>query len=124
MDSSQSESREPRTNGIENGLDNEDERSKLRPADIDADVREMERRKRVEMIMSSKLFREELERIIELQMKDGNGPAGLLQQISDMMGIQSGKLHTTHMFRGNLLSCIKNSIGTSKKSFNYYPYER
>lgn len=106
MDSSQSESREPRTNGIENGLDNEDERSKLRPADIDADVREMERRKRVEMIMSSKLFREELERIIELQMKDGNGPAGLLQQISDMMGIQSGKLHTTHMFRGNLLSCI------------------
>lgn len=86
-------------NGLENGLD-DDERTKMRPADIDADVREMERRKRVESIMNSKLFREELERIIELQMKDGNGPAGLLQQISDMMGIQSGKLHTTNMFRG------------------------
>lgn len=86
-------------NGIENGLEEED-LTRLRPADIDADVKEMERRKRVEMIMNSKLFREELERIIEMQMKDGNGPAGLLQQISDLMGIQAGKLHTTHMFRG------------------------
>ncbi|KAK6639412.1 hypothetical protein RUM43_007685 [Polyplax serrata] len=96
-------SEQPQTNGLENGLD-DDERSKMRPADIDADVKEMERRKRVEMIMGSKLFREELERIIELQMKDGNGPAGLLQQISDMMGIQSGKLHTTQMFRGS--NCV------------------
>lgn len=47
----------------------------------------MERRKRVEMIMNSRLFREELERIIEVQMKDGNSvPVGLLQQISDIMG--------------------------------------
>jgi len=47
----------------------------------------MERRKRVEMIMNSRLFREELERIIEVQMKDGGSvPAGLLQQISEMMG--------------------------------------
>lgn len=47
----------------------------------------MERRKRVEMIMNSRLFREELERIIEVQMKDGGSvPSGLLQHISDMMG--------------------------------------
>lgn len=57
----------------------------------------MERRKRVEMIMNSRLFREELERIIEIQMKDGgNGPAGLLQQISDIMG---GRINPTGMFK-------------------------
>lgn len=63
----------------------------------------MERRKRVEMIMNSRLFREELERIIEMQMKDGGGPAGLLQQISDMMGVQGGRLHSGHMFKSEHL---------------------
>ncbi|XP_075223379.1 adducin 1-like protein hts isoform X2 [Lycorma delicatula] len=96
----------PQTNGItDNGiLDEEDEKSKMRPADIDADMREMERRKRVEMIMNSRLFREELERIIELQIKEGgSGPAGLLQQISDMMGVQGGRLHT-NMFKSS--NCV------------------
>jgi hypothetical protein len=32
-------------------------------------------------------------------MKDGGGPAGLLQQISDMMGVQGGRLHSGHMFK-------------------------
>lgn len=91
---------EPQTNGI---LDEED-KNKLRPADIDADMREMERRKRVEMVMNSRLFREELERIIEIQMKDGGGPAGLLQQISDMMGVQGGRLHSGHMFKSS--NCV------------------
>ena len=47
----------------------------------------MERRKRVESIMGSKIFREELEKIIEQQMRDGGPGSGtLLQQISDIMG--------------------------------------
>lgn len=58
----------------------------------------MEKRKRVEMIMSSRLFREELERIIDSQMKDGGGSAGLLQQIQDMVGGAS-RLHAGAMFR-------------------------
>jgi hypothetical protein len=66
----------------------------------------MERRKRVEMIMNSRLFREELERIIEVQMKDGGGPAGLLQQISDMMGVQGGRLHSGHMFKSEQNSVL------------------
>ncbi|CAH0394574.1 unnamed protein product [Bemisia tabaci] len=91
----------PQTNGIDNDAD-DDERGKMRPADIDADMREMERRKRVEMIMNSRLFREELERIIEIQMKDGgNGPAGLLQQISDIMG---GRINPTGMFKSS--NCV------------------
>ncbi|XP_067003897.1 protein hu-li tai shao isoform X2 [Anabrus simplex] len=94
---------EPQTNGIPDGID-EDEKMKMRPADIDADMREMERRKRVEMIMNSRLFREELERIIETQLKDGSGPAGLLQQISDMMGYQGGRLQSGNVFRSS--NCV------------------
>lgn len=75
----------------------------------------MERRKRVEMIMNSRLFREELERIIETQMKDGGGPAGLLQQISDMMGVQGGRLHSGHMFKSEHLYVY---ICDQYKSFN------
>lgn len=52
----------------------------------------MERRKRVEAIMNSRLFREELERIIEVQMRDGgNGTGGLMQQISDIIGASGGR---------------------------------
>lgn len=90
--------RPPPQNGLENGADDEEyaeDKSKVRPADIDADMREMERRKRVELIMNSRLFREELERIIETQLRDGGtAPSGLLQQISDMMG----ELHFRYMF--------------------------
>ncbi|XP_052745651.1 protein hu-li tai shao isoform X7 [Bicyclus anynana] len=68
----------------------EEDRLKQRPADIDADVREMERRKRVEALMSSKLFREELERVLDQQMHEGND-APLLQRIREMVG---GRLHT------------------------------
>ncbi|GBP55270.1 Protein hu-li tai shao [Eumeta japonica] len=79
--------------------EDEDERLKQRPADIDADVREMERRKRVEALMSSKMFREELERVLDQQMHEGVD-APLLQRIREMVG---GKLHTGSM-RGP--SCV------------------
>ncbi|CAH1175632.1 unnamed protein product [Phaedon cochleariae] len=85
-DTSQADAPPPQTNGISD-MD-EEERAKMRPVDIDADVREMERRKRVEVIMNSRLFREELERIIESQLKEGSGGTShLLQQISDMVGV-------------------------------------
>uniref|UniRef100_A0A2A4JFZ1 Class II aldolase/adducin N-terminal domain-containing protein n=1 Tax=Heliothis virescens TaxID=7102 RepID=A0A2A4JFZ1_HELVI len=85
---------EPLANGT-GALSNEeeDERMKQRPADIDADVREMERRKRVEALMSSKLFREELERVLDQQMHEGND-APLLQRIREMVG---GRLHSGSM---------------------------
>ncbi|KAI4458187.1 adducin [Holotrichia oblita] len=90
----------PQTNGLSDGVDDE-ERLKMRPADIDADVKEMERRKRVDMIMNSKLFREELERIIETQLKDGSGTSGLMQQISDMMGVSK---NSGHVFKNS--NCV------------------
>lgn len=78
---------QPQLNGIEK-LEDDDE--KQRPADIEADMREMERRKRVEAIMNSRLFREELERIVDSQIKEG--PSGLLQQLSDMVGIPAARV--------------------------------
>lgn len=61
----------------------------------------MERRKRVELIMNSKMFKEELERIIETQWKDGSCPSGFLQQISDMMGAQGARFNST-VFKSKL----------------------
>jgi len=50
-------------------------------------MREMERRKRVEAIMGSKLFREELERIVDSARDGGAGASGILQQLSDIVGV-------------------------------------
>lgn len=66
------------------------ENGKARPADIEQDMREMERRKRVEAIMGSKLFREELERIVDSQIREG-GSSGILQQLSDIVGIPTSR---------------------------------
>ncbi|XP_037916923.1 protein hu-li tai shao isoform X1 [Hermetia illucens] len=80
---------QPSQNGLDVTLD-EDENNKSRPADIEADMREMERRKRVEAIMGSKLFREELERIVDAH-RDG-GPSGILQQLSEMVGVPASRI--------------------------------
>ncbi|XP_045541068.1 protein hu-li tai shao isoform X2 [Papilio machaon] len=80
----------PNGTGPISTTEEEEERLKQRPADIDADVREMERRKRVEALMSSKLFREELERVLDQQAHEGSD-APLLQRIREMVG---GRLHT------------------------------
>ncbi|XP_036231588.2 protein hu-li tai shao isoform X3 [Bactrocera oleae] len=77
------EQQPPPQNGIDLSAAEEDDSSKARPADIEQDMREMERRKRVEAIMGSKLFREELERIVD-SARDGGG---ILQQLSDIMGV-------------------------------------
>uniref|UniRef100_A0A2M4CSG6 Putative cytoskeletal protein adducin n=1 Tax=Anopheles darlingi TaxID=43151 RepID=A0A2M4CSG6_ANODA len=68
----------------------EETSSKPRPADIEADMREMERRKRVEAIMNSRLFREELERIVDGQMREGSST--ILQQLSDIMGMPAARI--------------------------------
>lgn len=64
------------------------------------------------MMMNSRLFREELERIIETQMKDGAGPSGLLQQISDMMGAQGARFNG-NVFKSKSLTSEHYSEGIS-----------
>jgi len=76
------------TNG--GGMSEEElERQRMRPADVDADMREMGRRKRVDAILNSKTFKSELDRLVEVGLIDGNSVGGCLQQISDMMGIRT-----------------------------------
>ncbi|KAM8712053.1 hypothetical protein ACLKA7_012556 [Drosophila subpalustris] len=78
---------QPPQNGIDPTAGEDDENNKARPADIEQDMREMERRKRVEAIMGSKLFREELERIVDSAREGGAGASGILQQLSDIVGV-------------------------------------
>ncbi|XP_037945818.1 protein hu-li tai shao [Teleopsis dalmanni] len=81
---------QPPQNGIDLSAGDGDESSKARPADIEQDMREMERRKRVEAIMGSKLFREELERIVE-SAREG-GASGIIQQLSDIVGMPASRV--------------------------------
>uniref|UniRef100_U5EEV1 Putative hu li tai shao n=1 Tax=Corethrella appendiculata TaxID=1370023 RepID=U5EEV1_9DIPT len=83
------ETEQPHTNGIDT-IQEEEECNKTRPADIEADMREMERRKRVEAIMGSRMFREELERIVDGQIREG--PSNILQQLSDIMGMPAARV--------------------------------
>lgn len=68
-------------------VDDSEEEVSLRPVDIEQDVKEMERRKRVDVIMNSQVFREELERIIDGQLNEGYLPASLsaLQQVTELL---------------------------------------
>merc|ERR1711936_216897 len=73
-------------NGAHAESDGEDEAA-MRPVDIEQDMREMDRRKRVEAIMSSKLFREELERVVSDSIKD-SGADGVTKLLSNMMNVK------------------------------------
>jgi len=86
-----SEESEPHTNGVNGGNSSEDEddQKNMRPVDIEADVKEMERRKRVEAIMNSQLFREELERVVGDSIRE-SGADGIAGLISDVMNIKTG----------------------------------
>merc|ERR1711981_885603 len=65
-----------------------DEESSSRPVDIEQDMREMDRRKRVGAIMSSKLFREELERVVCDSLRE-SGADGVTKLLSNMMNVKS-----------------------------------
>ncbi|MPC25871.1 Alpha-adducin [Portunus trituberculatus] len=54
----------------------------------------MERRKRVEAIMNSTIFREELEKIVESQLTEGYSGYQAIQNISEMMGIPCSRVNT------------------------------
>ncbi len=71
------------------GDSDEEDASKLRPVNIEQDMREMERRKRVEAIMSSKLFREELERVVNDSIAE-SGADGISSMLSEMMKSKGG----------------------------------
>ena len=67
--------------------DEEYQKNLRRPADVKEDMKQMEDRSRVSLILNSEAFRRELEEIIDEQIKQGNHPASLLalQQISNLL---------------------------------------
>ena len=68
--------------------DDEDYQKNLRrPADVKEDMKQMEDRSRVSLILNSEAFRRELEDLIDEQIRAGNHPASLLalQQISNLL---------------------------------------
>ncbi|XP_076368900.1 protein hu-li tai shao-like isoform X14 [Tachypleus tridentatus] len=77
--------------------DPEYRRQLWRRPDIEQDMKEMERRKRVETIMNSQVFREELERIIESRMNEGYSTSSLtaLKQVSDLLLPPASRVSST-----------------------------
>ena len=80
---------QPATNGHDHIDSDDEDAGKMRPVDIEQDMREMERRKRVEAIMSSKLFKEELERVVSDSLKE-SGADGISSMLSDMLNVRGG----------------------------------
>ncbi|KAH9520263.1 Alpha-adducin [Bulinus truncatus] len=58
-----------------------------RPAEVKEDLQQMENRSRVSLVLSSQAFKEELEQVVEEQLRSGPYPASLiaLQQITDLL---------------------------------------
>merc|ERR1712045_648625 len=81
-------------NGNGAHVESDEDEAAMRPVDIEQDMREMDRRKRVEAIMSSKLFREELERVVSDSLKE-SGAEGLTSMLSNMMNVKASGGGTT-----------------------------
>lgn len=80
----------------------------------------MDRRKRVDAIMNSRMFREELERIVDNQMKEG--PSGILQQLSEMMGIPAarvGSVFKVCLFANYPRACV--CVGSINSNYSAPP---
>jgi adducin len=65
-------------------------------------MREMERRKRVEAIMSSKLFREELERVVTDSLRE-SGADGISDMLSNMLNVRPSGAAGGGVFRPSVV---------------------
>ncbi|ESO97018.1 hypothetical protein LOTGIDRAFT_115246 [Lottia gigantea] len=84
--------------------DPEYQRQLRRPAEVKEDMKQMEGRSRVQVVLNSETFREELERIVEEQILSGPHPASLiaLQQISELL-LPGGKLGSRGFAKGPII---------------------
>lgn len=81
-----------------------------RPADVKEDVKQMQDRSRVSLVLNSEAFRKELEEIINEQISEGNDPTNLiaLQQITDLLNQNNKSSQQSGGFgRGSELSCYE-----------------
>ncbi|KAI2523784.1 ADD2 isoform 11, partial [Pan troglodytes] len=83
-------------------------RLRNRAADLRQDFNLMEQKKRVTMILQSPSFREELEGLIQEQMKKGNNSSNIwaLRQIADFMASTSHAVFPTSSMNVSMMTPI------------------
>ncbi|XP_071168549.1 gamma-adducin-like isoform X19 [Mytilus edulis] len=88
--------------------DPEYQRQMRRPADVKEDVKQMQDRSRVSLVLNSEAFRKELEEIINEQISEGNDPTNLiaLQQITDLLNQNNKSSQQSGGFGRGLTSVI------------------
>ncbi|NXJ05376.1 ADDG protein, partial [Odontophorus gujanensis] len=102
---------------------NENDPEYLRERNMSPDLRQdfnmMEQRKRVTQILQSPAFREDLECLIQEQMKKGNNPTGLLalQQIADYITASSFAGFSSSSLSHGMITPINDLPGVDTSSF-------
>ena len=89
--------------------DPEYQRQMRRPAEIKEDVKQMQDRSRVSLVLNSEAFRKELEEIIKEQFSEGNCPTNLLalQQITELLNPNNKTQSSGGVWRGGKQSFIE-----------------
>ncbi|XP_020635463.2 gamma-adducin isoform X1 [Pogona vitticeps] len=102
---------------------NENDPDYIRERNMSPDLRQdfnmMEQRKRVTQILQSPAFREDLESLIQEQMKKGNNPTGLLalQQIADYIMASSFAGFSSSPLSSGLITAINDLPGIDTTAF-------
>ncbi|XP_061228635.1 gamma-adducin isoform X1 [Neopsephotus bourkii] len=102
---------------------NENDPEYIRERNMSPDLRQdfnmMEQRKRVTQILQSPAFREDLECLIQEQMKKGNNPTGLLalQQIADYITASSFSGFSSSSLSHGMITPINDLPGVDTSSF-------
>ncbi|XP_003218568.1 gamma-adducin isoform X1 [Anolis carolinensis] len=102
---------------------NENDPDYIRERNMSPDLRQdfnmMEQRKRVTQILQSPAFREDLESLIQEQMKKGNNPSGLLalQQIADYIMASSFAGFSSSPLSTGLITAINDLAGIDTTAF-------
>ncbi|KAM8806484.1 gamma-adducin [Eudromia elegans] len=102
---------------------NENDPEYIRERNMSPDLRQdfnmMEQRKRVTQILQSPAFREDLECLIQEQMKKGNNPTGLLalQQIADYITASSFAGFSSSSLSHGMVTPINDLAGIDTSSF-------
>ena len=81
-------------------------RNLQRPAEVKEDMKQMEGRSRVSVVLNSQAFREELETVIHEQIRQG-GPASIfaLQQLSDFL-LPSSRGASSSFVKGKMIDFL------------------
>lgn len=89
-----------------------------KPSVIEQDIKEMERKNRVKLVMNSQMFREELERIVEGQFSNSGALAGIaaLTQVNEIL--QGRGFTTSSLLRGPNIIPINDIRGVESFRFD------